>query len=296
MKRIFTVLAALLIGWGSASAGEKAPAPRIEELMHKSGLWRQIEQIEPLLQASLVQELGNRSKEEEAELWPLRMAMAKAYAADNLRAEVKSQLSQSLGQRDVDNVLAWLSTDLGQRLTALEEKSGEVSEYSQRQENAERVLQSLQPQRIQLIRRFTKAIRIGEASASMAINTTVGITHGASLVSPHMKASEVKELKRMLGEHKAKLTQMYEEQSVMQFATIYRSVSDDDLKKYIAFAESAAGRRYHAATIKAMDIALTKAATEMGREIGTPTKSTGIGGDALRLVGNFPRQAYNPPS
>jgi len=283
MKRVLTVLAAILIGWGNACAGEKAPLPRVEELMHKSGLWRQIEQIEPLLQANLVQEMGKAGKEEESELWPLRMAMAKAYAADSLRDEVKNQLSLSLGQRDVESVLAWLSTDLGQRLTALEEKSGEVSEYSQRQENAEDVMRSLPPQRIQLIKRFTKAIRIGEASASMAINTTVGITHGASLVSPHMKASEVKEIKRMLGEHKAKLTQMYEEQSVMQFAAIYQSVSDQDLKKYIAFAESPAGRRYHAATIKAMDIALTKAATEMGKQIGTPAKSTGIGGGALRL-------------
>jgi hypothetical protein len=286
MKRIVIALAAMLIGWGSACAGEKAPSPRVEELMHKSGLWRQIEQIEPLLQANLAQEMGDRDKEEESEIWPLRMAFGKAYAADRLRAEVQKQLSQSLAERDVNSVLAWLSTDLGQRLTALEEKSGEVSEYLQRQENTELVMQSVPPQRLQLIKRFTKAIRIGEASAAMAINTTVGITHGASMVSPHMKASEVSEIKRMLGEHKAKLVQLYEEQSITQFAVIYQAVSDQDFKKYIAFAESPAGRRYHAATIQAMDAALTKAATEMGREIGSPAKSTSIGTGVLRLGAN----------
>lgn len=288
MKRIVIVLAAMLIGWGSAVAGEKAPAPRVEELMHKSGLWRQIEQIEPLLQANLVQELGDLDNEEESEMWPLRMAFSRAYAADRLRAEVQNQLVLSLAERDVDSVLAWLSTDLGQRLTALEEKSGEVSEYLQRQENAELVMQSVPAQRLQLIKRFTKAIRIGEASAAMAINTTVGITHGASMVSPHMKASEVSELKRMLGEHKAKLVQLYEEQSITQFAVIYQSISDRDLKKYIGFAESPAGRRYHAATIRAMDAALTKAATEMGREIGSPAKSTSIGGGPLQLGAVIP--------
>ncbi|GAB3543039.1 hypothetical protein GCM10027343_16020 [Noviherbaspirillum agri] len=288
MRKLFTVLAAMLIGWGNACADDKAAQPRIDELMHKSGLWRQIEQIEPLLQANLAQELGDASEEEESELWPLRMAMAKAYAAESLRAEVRNQLSLSLRGRDIDTVLAWLSTDLGQRFTALEEKSGELSEYEERHETAEQVMQSLPSQRIQLIRRFAKAIRIGEASASMAINTTVGITHGASLVSPHMTASEVKEIKRMLDEHRDGLTQMYEEQSVMQYAAIYQSVSDQDLKKYIAFAESPAGRRYHAATIKAMDIALTKAATEMGREIGTPAKSTSIGAGELRLGFSLP--------
>jgi hypothetical protein len=286
MKRIIIGLAAMLIGWGSACAEDKASPTQVEDLMHRSGLWRQIEQIEPLLQANLVQELGKSGDTDDSELWPLRQAMAKSYAADRLREEVKNQLSAALGRRDVNSVLAWLSTELGQRLTALEEKSGEVSEYLQRQENAQLAAQSVPPQRLQLIRRFTKAIRIGEASAAMAINTTVGITHGASMVSPHMKASEVSELKRMLGEHKAKLTQLYEEQSVAQFAVIYQSISDRDLKKYVAFAESPAGRRYHAATIRAMDVALTKAATEIGREIGVPSKSAGLRASHLPLATN----------
>lgn len=273
MKRILVLLLTTVLSFGNALADQKASTPSVEELMHKSGLWLQLAQIEPMVQLSIMQELTKAGAREESETWPLRQAIASAYAANRIRAEVKKQLAASLSQGDVNNALTWLSTDLGRRLTSLEEKSGEVTEYLQRQENASLFLKSLSPKRVELIRRFTKAIRAGEASASIVINTTVGMTHGVSLVSAHSGTFDVSEIKRKLDSQKAQLIDMYERQSITQFAVIYQSVSDRDLKKYISFAESPAGRRYHAATIQALDIALTQAATEIGRELGMPAKS-----------------------
>jgi hypothetical protein len=278
MKRILMLLMTTFILLGNAIADPGSSLPSVDELMHKSGLWLQVAQIEPLVQIGVMQELAKTGEREESDIGPLRQAITTAYGAERLRDEVRNQLALSLAQGDVDDVLAWLSSDLGQRLTALEEKSGEVNEYLQRQEDASIFLRSLSSKRIEIIRRFTKAIRAGEASASIVINTTVGMTYGMSVVNSRSNIRGISEIKRKLESQKAQLIRMFERQSISQFAVIYQSVSDRDLNKYISFAKSPAGRRYHAASIQALDIALTRAATEIGRELGVPTRSASNNG------------------
>jgi hypothetical protein len=40
------------------------------------------------------------------------------------------------------------------------------------------------------------------------------------------------------------------------------------MEKYVAFAESPAGKRYHDATTRALDKVMAQAAVELGREFG----------------------------
>ena len=68
---------------------------------------------------------------------------------------------------------------------------------------------------------------------------------------------------------RAKLVAMVEEQSLGSNAVAYGTLSDAELLRYIEFAESPAGRRYHAATSLALDRALTDAAVEAGRLLVT---------------------------
>ena len=70
-----------------------------------------------------------------------------------------------------------------------------------------------------------------------------------------------------------RIVAMLEEQQLGSSASIYSTLSDADVARYVAFAESPAGRRYHAATSIALDKALTNASVEAGRLLAT-TRTT----------------------
>ncbi|WP_081583611.1 DUF2059 domain-containing protein [Noviherbaspirillum massiliense] len=286
MKKAAIFLMSFLVSLGSAMAQPGASLSSVEDLMHQSGIWVQVAQYEPMVQLGLTQAQNqDKQADKNDNLWAVRQAVATYYAADRLREEVKNQLAASLSQKDINSVLKWLSTDLGKRLTALEEQAGE---HQPDPEQAAQAVQALSPKRRKLIDQFVKATRVGESSASVVINTTLGMTHGMSLVMSPEKKSDLQELKKTLLAQKPKMVKMFSEYSVTTFALIYESVSDRDFQKYLSFAESAAGRKYHEAVIQAIDAAMTKAATDMGREIGKGIKAAGIAGEGLVLA-SYPR-------
>ena len=278
MKRIamfmFAALICALASTGIAAAQSKASAASIDELMHKSGISVQMDQVESIIQASLVEQQTDNASVQKFDLKTLREAVAKAYAGDVVREEVRRQLAATLSQTDVNEVLTWLSSDLGQRLTKLEEQHMVAAALlMQDEEKMTALIDGLSARRKATLGKFVKAIRAGETGVEMTINTTLGLTYGMALAAPHGIIPDFVRIKEELESQKPELVAAYEQYGVVQFALIYQSVSDSDLDKYLAFAESAVGKRYHDATIQAMDVALTRAARELGRQIGKPLKA-----------------------
>jgi hypothetical protein len=71
------------------------------------------------------------------------------------------------------------------------------------------------------------------------------------------------------------MVEAVEASSVEEFAFIYRSVSDADVDRYIAFSETPAGRRYTAASLRALDKILTRASLDLGTQLGGPKAEGG---------------------
>lgn len=70
---------------------------------------------------------------------------------------------------------------------------------------------------------------------------------------------------------RAQVEQMAHQEVLTSFLYTYRTLTDKELDRYIAFAESAAGRKYHEVTVKAINnvfIAVSwKTGTEFGKKI-----------------------------
>ena len=118
---MLAVVAVLLPVIGCSAPDVRPSSAIFDELMHKSGLWIQLAQVEPMMQAGVSQAHAKSGQLSEQDLERLRKAIATTYAPDDLRMAARNQLPVTLAQQDAATVLRWLSSDLGRRITALEE-------------------------------------------------------------------------------------------------------------------------------------------------------------------------------
>jgi Uncharacterized protein conserved in bacteria (DUF2059) len=269
-----TVVAAFIACAGLASPGLAAADP-VDELMHKSGLWKQIGEFEPTMQAGIAQSQWEGKRLDEDALRALRRAAAAGYAPDRMRAAVSRQIASELAPRDIREVMAWLSTDLGKRVTAAEEKASEPAQAQRLADAGSKALAKLPRARRALIERLVKATRAAEFNASLLIDTTVGVMRGIELVTPQDgDGPDTEDVVAGIEARKPALVEAMKAESAAAFAVAYESLRDADLEKYVRFAESPLGGRYHDVTSRALEAALADAAHEMGRQLGILTRRT----------------------
>jgi len=271
MAAIRTLFLAFLCA-GIAFAAD-TPGRRTEELMQKSGLWKQLGYFQAQVRAGIEESRASEARSgqpriREADIERVQAAGHIAFAPDRLRASVRGDMERLLKPADEAEVLDWLSTDLGMRLTRLEEESEDPAGYALMMREAPKYAKGLPEDRLDRMRRLEKAVQGGAASVEITIGITTAVAYGIASTSRFGNTEMVEKLKEQIEAQRPRMLVMLREQMVTSFGWIYRTVPDEDLDRYAQFAETPAGTAYHAATIKAMTNAIVRASLEMGERIG----------------------------
>jgi hypothetical protein len=274
-------LQAFVLAGAAAWAGAAAPAvapERIEELVDASGLTKQLAQVEPGLRRSFFGD-GDGAGGGDAELdvasrQRLEKALASAYGSAALREAVLEELARSMTTADVDDVLKFLRSDLGRRVTRLEEEAGEEAETKKRERDGQDLLKVLPEKRVEVLKRLGKAADAGPQHATLVIQMTVGIARGLQSGLPNVNSLTVETLREEMEGERARLIEEGYADALVSMAHTYRALPDDELAAYVRFAESPVGRRYHDATGKALERTLERAASRFGLILSGGQRST----------------------
>jgi hypothetical protein len=271
--RALHALAAFVVA--AAAQAADPPARHVDELMRKSGLDTQIGQIPAQLKQGAAEsrerekaDPAARNRMTDAEYARLTAAMDRSFAAGRLRALVAASLAQSVSADDERAVLGFLSTDLGVRVTKLEEKSGEPREIAAAEREAPALWEKLAPERARLLRRLADSSDIGEAGAGLMIDMALAIAYGAAMTMPDADERAIEPMRRRFEAQRPLMAAAFRDHVLRNFAYTYRELPDDELARYAAFSESPAGRRFSQATIKALGSAFAQASLDLGRELG----------------------------
>jgi hypothetical protein len=260
-----------------AMAASQLDAPRrIDQVIRKSGLWNQLGQMQDQVRNGA---LEGRAKEEARGAPPLEEedfkklvgAIERAFAADRLREVVAQELAEALPAGDEGAVLRWLDSEAGARFTKLEEEGNKPEQVEEMQRSARDALPGVSKERLELVKRFGDAIGAGEMETTIVINLVTAVAYGVSLTTP-APPLDVKAFKQRMEKDRARMVVAYRSRALGMYAWMYRDAPDAEFARYVEFAESPAGRRYHAATVKALDVALTRAAFDMGLALGGFTR------------------------
>lgn len=145
--------------------------------------------------------------------------------------------------------------------------------------------------RLQLVKRLDQATGSTEISLELAMVNIEEATKPGDVLSPSeqlffsmtMPSHYIEGANALLHEEKRvnsekfwlqiksepeRLKTIYEYAVMANFLYTYRSLSDDELERYLAFAESDSGRRYHRTVFKALQKIQHDAALHIAQEVG----------------------------
>jgi hypothetical protein len=244
----------------------------VDDFLRKSGLWAQLAQIEPGVQLGIEQGDGQMRQLNDEQLGHLRDAARVAYGADRLRKAMRAELVSALPASDAEQALQFLMTDLGRRVTSLEEAAASPADSNHIEAIATQAEAALTPSRRELIQRMIKATRIVDVAASIVINQQLGVMRGFAYYAGRADSSTTDDVKTQMDVYRDQMVGALAPRLTAHAAVIYGPLSEDELVRYVAFLESPAGQTISRVTSAALDRVLAAAAFELGRRIGDAVK------------------------
>lgn len=253
----------------AAVAQKTAPQPLLDELMVKSGMWKQMGDLQSGVLAGIDEaQQAAKVPATPATTARLKQAFSTAYAPERMRADMRDQLGKMLSVPEQREILAFLNSKLGVRMTQLDEKYSDLAEYNKAERVAPDHLKQLSPERIKRIQRLVQSLRADEGMATIVINNQVALISGISLAAPNAKPVDLKALQQKMDAERPQLVATISRQLTGLFAYMYRELSDTDLDQFDTFANSTVGRKYHASVTQALDKVMVQASMAAGFELG----------------------------
>ena len=265
LRHLGIALAALLIA-GPAAADELDT--RIAELMVRSGIDKQMNSYPANVRMGMEQGRA-QSPLSDAQYQLLMNSVSKAYDPVVMKQTMARRLRKDLRLADIDGALGWLSSPLGRRVTQLEEEHSTPEAYQAMQAWAQSLKEPPPEARMDLIRRFDEAVGITEFTVTSIKHTQLAMVAALTATQPAAKQrAAFDNVTQMFELRRPELLRNVTQQTLPHMLYIYRSLSDADLQRYIAYAASPVGKRYHAASKAALDDAIVRASHNAGVVFG----------------------------
>jgi hypothetical protein len=271
MKSFLGVVAVIsLILCGDVCIADDHNSDRlVQALMLKSGMKKQIEQMPQLLQSELDQQQANAQRIPQEEFSRLSNVARSAFDAKAIHAAVRTYIKSNLSENDMKEALEWLDSPLGTKITKMEEEASTAKAYEEMQAIGPRLLHdNKDSSRMNKIMKLDKVIGVTQSTVNTVMNIQLAMITAMSAGMEAEKRPSFEDVRNLVNNSQPQLHAAMSQMVQVQFLYSYRELTDHEMDRYIRFAESTSGQRYHDVSIRALDEALVQAARRIGSRLG----------------------------
>ena len=261
----------------AAALGQPPSAEQLDDLYRQSGLAALVEQIPAGVQAGFDKAFRD---DQGASLTPQQLKLIhtripQAYAPDDIRPGIIAVLADKLTAEDAKAVLNWLDSALGMKCTALESAAAAPEALSAMETYAGQLQQSPPPpERVALLGELAEAVKAAENAVEVVMNTQLAIAAGMMAALPAERQKPLAVIRDQLEQYRPQVTETMENQTVLAFLYTYQELTMEEIKRYLRFARSDVGARYHAAASDGIEQALTAGSLKLGTMISEIVQAT----------------------
>lgn len=265
------------IGFSAAGlTAEKQPVERLPEIVRLLGYEVFFEHAVDALKNAV----GTLKKDKSQSDLQKRVIAAWAPAADvafapeALRRAFLNEMEGKLSGDDLDQIFAFYKSPLGVLMNALETADGakDILDPDAQKKNAWRLRVQLQddPDRARILRLLERSMAVTESDNDLAVGTTRAMMIGiaAAAFDENTTALPAETIHAVDAEvDKMRLTTKSRMQAVLELAYRYRQASTSELRQYLAFVTTPAGKKLHSAADSAVNQAMIRAGGEFGQAL-----------------------------
>ena len=260
-------------------AAETKSSDRLSELIKLVGLDTAFNHAAAGMKAGADQALANTSlnaADQEKVLSAWSAAADAAFAPETLRRDFLRAMDGELNKADLDVIVAFFRTPLGARMTALENARTAAGPDAPLRQAGELTAQlKSEPERAQVLKLMESSLRMAEIATDLAFNlgraTAIGMA-AADEKTTTLPDEAIQVIDRALQKMRPAIAAQLKERVALSIAYTYREASIPELRQYLAFLTSPAGKKLYGTMLPALHGALIKAGGEFGhalmRELG----------------------------
>jgi hypothetical protein len=286
MKKIFLVLILVFLQLEavSVSSGQPDKKTLTKKIMEQSGMNEQVRQLPLLLSAGLSQA---KDKFPPELFSSLEQETVKAWDPEKILKEISRQVENRLDIKRMQEILMWLESDLGKKITAIE-KDSTTPEGMRGMKESAALFEKAQAskKRQDLVQRFIEASNTVKIIVDMQISMTIAILTAINSALPEEKKADIDKIKEQIEGLRPKIEEEARRTAIQESLYIYRTLKDEEFQRYVEFSESKIGRSYHDVTVEAIKGAMQRASLDFGKALGDLLKKTKMkmGGSGRILV------------
>jgi hypothetical protein len=267
-------------GRDSAPPGVQSPGNQndvlVRELYSKSRLKKQLEMF-PVTSRAALGEAAQRDpkmKDFPADLLAaMTGAIDRAFAEGELKGIVLKELKERLTVPEVKEVLVWLDSPLGKRITLMEEMGSTPAAYFGMQQFASQ-LRSSPPaaDRLKIIGRLDSALKAVEFNVDMLLSMQAAVAMAFFSALPAEREMPFENLLKEMAKAKPAIEAEVHSQVQLSILYTYKDLSETEIEQYIAFLTSPPGHEHQAAVAAAIKKAFIAGSVKWGEAIADAAK------------------------
>lgn len=268
ISKVFLLMVLIFNSPAIASEANSKFEENIDAIIIKSGLQRQIEQLPEVVNASFDERLSQEPAIKPEEAAKIKNVLSESYNPSAMLSSIKEDITKGLTDQDVEPILSWLSSPLGQKITQLEEKSSSGDAYRDMQAFAAGLENNPpDPARLSTIEKLDQAAHITEFSVRMKMDMVLIMTESMSSAAGRNDFSR-EQLLTQLEANRPQIEDASRQEAMISGLYTYQSLTDDELKEYINFYTSEAGVKYADVVTQGLLVALQNGSKDMGEKLG----------------------------
>lgn len=167
---------------------------------------------------------------------------ASAFDAARIRARLVNALTADLASNELQTVNEWYQSDLGQALSQAEARAASPAGWTIISESAPALRQQYKGSaREQLFKRYDQALGASEQATDTAIAVQLELAQAMAAFSENGSASAIRD---RVQASRPIIQAEIADQVYLAYLHMYQSFPDEQLKTYVEFLESSAGRAF----------------------------------------------------
>lgn len=238
------------------------------KIVNRSGLSEMINQFPALLKEGIKQGAEQSGSNNQKMVMQISQIIDQAFGINESIEIIRKDLSDQLTEQELASVLEWLDSPLGQKVTAMEVAAMTSDSFQDMQSQLLDLQEKYRgSEREKLFQTFDKSTNATEASleTAIAVQLTLASAMSASSNSPQMPSYEY--LKKSIEDNRFMMRGVIGQQVFSNYLYTYQKLTDKELKAYVDFTASPAGKHYSLVVNESIKNVLLKPSETIGSKI-----------------------------
>ncbi|PIE43031.1 MAG: hypothetical protein CSA50_07505 [Gammaproteobacteria bacterium] len=255
-SRVSSFLFAIFISLFCSFCLASSKQSNLDKLILLSGLPKQTNEFPELVKSSFKQGVQQGGSIPEDEMSLLLDSIDKAILPSVILNEVQLSLEKSLSNRDIETLLQWYESDIGERITKAEEKASTPQAYQDMIHSAQQLLANTK--RVEVAKRLDNLL--GTTDMTMEIQKFSSIAVYSAIMTTLTPDQELD-----LATYKAQMAKIEPQMraSIQQFVIVsfvysYRSIDDGSLARYEQFLNRPVTKKFNSSVVAGLMSGLKK--------------------------------------